>query len=512
MTKSRALARVGVLAAIAWTISSGAVLADASSAYDQAVKDSRNVPITFGHYVDLQGAVMDFAKTLVDKVKLPNDSADKVKAGLLNAHDFWKDTQESVAAGEGMSESALTVFVVKTMLDNLSPKEVVRMKEVLRLNANLSNKMAKTITKKATEYGVGGVESGSQAAGEGWEGDSGAAQTLVLGIVDTVCPECAVARKGVLLTYEAAKAVQAWVEDETTKVQYGNWKAWEKGGATEEATFLTTPGFAPTLKAAKTALEAIYAGQRPPRTTAATPDEVTAFVRHKFQSWKRAEDKQNERADLLVQAKDDYLNLCVSERIAFGGSTEQEQLRSSEEDRARGFVKGFSATYDELMRQKGERPMPPGGKDRLLEDAVRLAGIRAKDGDSAYYGALLDQMKGYGWAAVVPKSRMETIKGRLTGRLSHLSYNNLKTFFDYAGLNETGAFYECLCNSAWGNLVKHYDPGPGGPCFFGGLGQWHGPFPSDRDSWKYCLAHTKVGDQSFADHIAERIIQWKTVK
>src|SRR5690606_5441975 len=142
----------------------------------------------------------DFAKTLVDKVELPADSANKFKSALLNASDFWSATQESVARGEGMSESALSLFVVKTMLDNLSPKEVVRVKQIFGLS--------KSTTQAITKYGTGILEGGAAAVGEAVEGDGEAVQTLVLATIDTVCPQCAIARKGALLTYEAARAVE----------------------------------------------------------------------------------------------------------------------------------------------------------------------------------------------------------------------------------------------------------------------------------------------------------------
>jgi hypothetical protein len=489
------LLRVIALGSVACTLAVGVATADPSSAYDQAVKDYRNVPITFGHDVDLEGAAWDFARKLVERVELPADSANKVKAALLNATDFWKDNQQSVAEGKGMSESALNLFVVKTVLDNLSPKEVVRVKQIF----GLSNDATKAMTK----YGVNLVEGKAQAEGEAAEGDTSALQTAALATIDTVCPECAIARKGVLLTYEAARAVEAWTQDEATKVQYGNWKAWAKGKETTEETFLTTAEFAPTMKAARTALEAIYAAQRRPPPS---EDEVVKFIRHRFEGWKHAEDVQGEHADLLAKARDDYLGLSDAQRLAFGGRTDGE--------RASSFGKAVVSVYESLIAQMGSRPFPPGGKDRLLSDAVRLATIRAQDGDSAYYGALLDNLRRYGWAIAVPADRKEAIKDRLVERLSHLSFANLRTFLDYADAHETTAFYGCLCTSTPGvGLVKRYDPKGGRPCFFGGLGEWWDDFPSDASVWQACLAQTMVApNQSFADHLAERIIQWQGVQ
>ena len=488
------LALAFVLAVLSWSLAVTAANADAASGFDQAVKDQRNVQITFGHDVDLEGAVWDFAKTLVDKVELPADSANKVKSALLNASDFWSSTQESVSRGEGMSESALSLFVVKTMLDNLSPKEVVRVKQIFGLS--------KQATQAITKYGTGILEGGAAAAGEAAEGDSGAVQTLVLATIDTVCPQCAIARKGALLTYEAARAVEAWVQDSATQTQYDNWKAWAKDGETTEETFLTTSGFAPTLASAKAALAKIYEGQG--RTDPPTEREVIEFVRHRFESWKRAEDRQQADADLLQQAKDAYLDLEGSEQLAFGGSTDAE--------RATGFASRFNEIYKQLLAQKGDRPFPAVGKQGLIEDATRLAGVRATQGDGAYYGALLDTLNRYGWAAAVPASRQEAIKSRLTERMSKLSYENLKTFLDYAGINGTESFYGCLCASVWGNLVKRYEPGPGGPCHYMGFGDWHAGFPTDEYAWKSCLRDTLVDNKSMADHISERIIQWRGIK
>lgn len=473
-----------------WALFPAGVRADAASGYDQAVKDFRNVEISFGHDVDLQGAVWDFAKTLVDKVELPADSANKVKSALLNATDFWSATQDSVAAGEGMSESALSLFVVKTMLDNLSPKDVVRVKQIFGLS--------KSTTQAITKYGVGVLEGGAQAAGEAAEGDLGAVQTLVLATVDTVCPQCAIARKGVLLTYEAARAVEAWVQDDTTKTQYANWKAWAQDGATTDETFLTTPGFFPTLQAAKAALTRIHEGQG--LTGPPSEEEVIAFVKHRFESWKRAEDQQQADADLLEQARDACLGLSATERLALGGRTDEE--------RAAAFAKSFLDIHDRLLEQKGDRPFPAVGRQGLIEDAARLAGKRAAEGDSAYYGALLDILKRYGWTAAIPQDRLDAVKERLSERMSRLSPDNLMTFLDYAGVSGTTDLYGCLCGSVWGNLVKRYDPGPGGPCYYGGFGEWHAGFPTDKDAWRACLADTRIGDQSFADHLAERIIQW----
>ncbi len=296
---------------------------DVSQAYDEASRDKTGGPqISFGHDVDVEGKAWEFTLALADKAKLPWESVNKAKAALLNANDL----RESAKQG-GLSEAELNRFAVKTLLDHLSPKEVVRVKRLL----GLDNKTTKFIT----EHGVGLLEGGAQAAGEAREGDLAAVDTALLTAVDTLCPECAVARRGALLAFEAAKALEAWAEDEATRKQYETWR--------DEELLLTTKGFGPTLSSARRALTALNEskGRKTPPTTA----EVEQFVKSQFETWKRAEADSGRDARLLEEVKDDYLQLSDGDRRAFGGKTEQEH--------AAGFADSFLSIYRQLTAAKG---------------------------------------------------------------------------------------------------------------------------------------------------------------
>ena len=95
----------------------------------------------------------------------------------------------------------------------------------------------------------------------------------------------------------------------------------------------------------------------------------------------------------------------------------------------------------------------------------------------------------------------------LAGRLSNLSYAKLKMFFDSARVNQADAFYGCLCSRLPGvGIGKEYKPN-GAPCHLRGYGEWWDPFPTDPKAWTSCLALTAVGDQSFANQVANRIAE-----
>jgi hypothetical protein len=455
----------------------------ASKAYDDAIRGKTGGPqIGFGHDVDVQGKAWDFVLTLADKAKLPWDSVDKAKGALLNAIDLRESTRDS-----GLTAEELNRFAVKTLLDNLSPKEVVRVKRLL----GLDNKTTKIIV----DSGVGLLEGGAQAAGEAREGDIGAVDTALLTAVDAFCPECSVARRGALLAFEAAKSLEAWAEDEATRKQYDTWK---DGGL-----LLTTKGFGPTMSAARKALTALNEskGRKTPPTTA----EVEQFVKSQFESWNQNEADSGREARLLEEVKDDYLQLSDGDRRAFGGKTEQEH--------AARFADSFLSIYQQMMAAKGGQDLPPGGQERLLQDAARLAHVRASDGDGTYRDRMFDTLRDYGWIPAVSAERRNAIKDRLVQRLPRLSYENLKALFDFAQLNGSEAFYGCLCGRLPGvGIGKTYAPGPGGPCHLFGLGDWREGFPTDPKAWGSCLVETRVGDRSFCDYVADRIIHWTAVK
>lgn len=471
-----------VVALLAGTVAAQGSRQAAAQAYDDVAKGRTEGPqISFGHDVDVEGKAWEFTLALADKAKLPWESANKAKAALLNANDL----RESAKQG-GLSEAELNRFAVKTLLDHLSPKEVVRVKRLL----GLDNKTTKFIT----EHGVGLLEGGAQAAGEAREGDLAAVDTALLTAVDTLCPECAVARRGALLACEAAKALEAWAEDEATRKQYETWR--------DEELLLTAKGFGPTLSAARRALTALNEskGRKTPPTTA----EVEQFVKSQFETWKRAEADSGRDARLLEEVKDDYLQLSDGDRRAFGGKTEQEH--------AAGFADSFLSIYRQLLAAKGQGDLPPGGHERLLQDAFRIARVRASDGDGAYRDQMFDTLRDYGWIPAISPARRNAIKDRLVQRLPHLSYENLKALFDFAQLDGE-AFYGCLCGKLPGvGIGKNYEPGPGGPCHLFGLGDWREGFPTDQKAWSLCLTESKVGERSFSDYAADRIIHWTAVK
>lgn len=454
----------------------------ASQAYDQAVQGRTPAPpASFGHDVDLEGKAWDFVLTFADKAELPWDSVNKAKGALLNTIDLYASTKQG-----GLTAEELNRFAVKTLLDHLSPKEVVRVRRLLGLD--------KDTTRLVTKYGVGLVEGGAQAAGEAAEGDLQAVETALLTAVDTFCPQCAVARRGALLAYEAARAVEAWAEDEATRKQYETWKG--------DDLLLTTRGFGPTMSAARRALTALNEGKgRKPPTT----EEVEQFVRSQFEAWKQAEADNEQDSHALEEVKDDYLSFSADERRAFGGTSEQ--------DHASRFADSFLSIYQQMRAAQGDRPLPPGGQERLLEDAVRLARVRAADGDGLYRERMFETLGHYGWLPAVSAERRNAIKSRLAERLAHLSPANLKAFFDYAQLTGSDAFGGCLCSRLPGvGIGKRYVPGSTGPCQMSGLGAWAEPFPTDRKAWAACLAETKVGDKSFSDYVADRIIHWTAIR
>lgn len=471
-----------VLALLTGAVAAQGSRPGAAQAYDDVAKGRTEGPrITFGHDVDVEGKAWDFTLALADKAKLPWESVNKVKAAVLNANDLRQSAEQG-----GLSEAELNRFAVKTLLDHLSPKEVVRVKRLL----GLDNKT----TRFVTEHGVGLLEGGAQAAGQAREGDLAAVDTALLTAVDTFCPECAVARRGALLAFEAAKALEAWAEDEATRKQYETWR--------DDELLLTTKGFGPTLSSARRALTALNEskGRKHPPTTA----EVEQFVKSRFETWKRAEADSGRDARLLEEVKDDYLQLPDDGRRAFGGKTEREH--------AAGFADSFLSIYRHLLAARGKGDLPPGGHERLLQDAFRIARVRASDGDGAYRDRMFDTLRDYGWVPAVSPERRNAIKDRLVARLPHLSHANLKALFDFAQLDAT-AFYGCLCSRLPGvGIGKKYEPGPGGPCHLFGLGDWREGFPTDQKAWSQCLTETKVGDRSFSDDAADRIIHWTAVK
>jgi hypothetical protein len=452
----------------------------AAKAYDAAVKARVPPPeVTFGHDVNVEEKAWDFAKTFAAKVKLSDEVLNKAKDRILAL------TEEAMKLNEPMNPDELNAKVAKGLLDNASPKDVVRVMRLLGLS--------KEATKLFIEHGTDLIEGGAEAAGQAWEADSDALETALLSGVDTFCPECAIARKGALLAIEAGKAVEAWAEDETTQIQFTVWK--------NTGTPLTAAGFGPTMSAARRALTSLYEdmGRKPPTT-----DEVERFVLAQFEKWKRLESDAESTRHLLEEVKDDYLRLSDYDRMQFG---------DREADRAARFADYFTEAYRTLREAQGNRPFPPGGRERLLQDAVMLASARASYGNAGYRDRMYLALVGYGWKPAISAARTTAVKNRLAQRLPNLTYENLEAFFDYAQLEGTKDFYGCLCGRLPGvGIGKQYSPGAGGPCHLFGYGDWHEGFPSDPQAWGICLAETKVGTRSFADAAADRIITWTAMK
>ena len=202
-----------------------------SKQYDDYVNNYTKKDVSFGHDVDVKGKLVDLVKTYVDKSSIGGKKWDKIKKGLVNEFDLLSKAQK-----EGLTAADLQIFAAKTLLPYVKGGKYLSKEKLDLLRGT----------------GVSVTETGSKSLGS-YLGDGkvkGVGEDIALTVLDTVCPQCAVSRRAILVGYETARAGEAWVEDETTQDEFRRWD----GGSKFREEFMVLPGQSQVYRNAKRVL------------------------------------------------------------------------------------------------------------------------------------------------------------------------------------------------------------------------------------------------------------------
>lgn len=454
-----------------------------SKSYDDYVNNYTKKNITFGHDIDVQGKLVDLVKTYVDKSSIGGEKWEKIKNGLVNEFDLLTKAQK-----EGLTASDLHIFAAKTLLPYVKGGELLS-EEKLELLRGTGVSVAETGSKNLGSYlGDGQVK----AVGE----------DIALTVLDTLCPQCAVSRRAILVGYESARAGEAWVEDQATQDEFKRWD----GGSKFREEFMVLPGQSQVYRNAKRVLmESI--GCKDEKDCDMSTERVMAFIDKQFEKWQKEKTQAIEEASILAQAKEEFLKQKASQINSFG---------KTELDRVKNFSSELLDTYNDLLshRPDNSRPLSEIGRKKLITSAMYLLTKRNRS-MVEYRKFFADQLRRLGWkekAVTLTKQQKEDRALHVKNRLSRLNHEKLQQVFEFMGIKKKvpKSFYNCLCvTAAYGSsgTRQYYLPSnefiepfderyscqkPGDPCIVSGFGCGRHPFPKDAKIWGDCMESNRL--------------------
>ncbi len=447
-------------------ILAGTMLSQAD-AFDDKVKSLGEAKASFGHDIDAEGKVADFVKAGLGAFEIPNAGAERLKKVLVNSYDYWTSARANQQGGGDPQLSDFNKFFIKSMLDSVSQKELVRLKKMLGDNA--------AAAKAVKDAGIDVTE----AAAGALPGDAPreVIEAAAIAAIDSLCPQCAVARTAAVIAITEGKKLRAVFEDDRTRALY---EAWKQGdGSLPQG---LRGGDAVYVAARRAVMEAREAAGQ---SGEISEGEMDSIILAKFRSWQRGEAVGKVRSGILAKAKPDFEKLDPFQRRLFG---------ANEKEQAEGFASGFLDAHDSLKKMMGDRPAPP----NLIQDAVFIAVSQADPNVSSaeWRNRLRQVARNNGWPDPFPSDPTGT-RQRVSARLWKLNHYKMQAVFDTIGVPDAvrGNLYNCLCAQ-----IPHgvgisfvYAPANGKPCAsVGGFGNWSEAFPALETSYDICFDNVKV--------------------
>jgi hypothetical protein len=469
---------------------------DPNELFDAMMKKHRRVKASFGHDVDLEGAVFKFAETFAGNLNLTGKMK-LIQAQIKNGREFFKNVSAEMASSDNPAiVDDLMVFGIKAVLDSMSPEELQNLEVTIRG------------TKVKGKELVPWAEKLSAAGGEASEGAyMEALQTASIGAVDILCPACATARAGLVAAHEAAKAVQAWVEDDMTQLHFEHYL--KDTGAS-----MTVSGYRQVKDSARRALAKLHeaAGRPSP-----THEEVESFIWRKFGEWKKEKEKREQEVETtLLLAKDYYLDLKSSEDGYL-----LNRLGKTERARVERYCELVLQIRGDLLRYGGKDPLVKLlGGNKILNSRVFFLVKQYLEYDHNDYGvAFANSLRSLGWiepVAKLDKSEQASAKEKIHARLRKLGGRKLDALFAYLGIDTN--FLGCLCRHYAGSGASVYfdvkpvsgseacrDAGRGN-CVLDGFGCTRAPLPEEDHVWESCSSSYGGDDGSIENFILRKVL------
>ncbi len=198
------------LAAAVLPLSALPTRSELDAAYTDYIARHQAQELTFGNDVDVGDKLLDLAMTFVGNVEFDSDTVNQIRDDAMNAVELW-NTEFKDGGADAMD---VYKFMAKTVLPRLGPKELQ--------DLNLSEKTIKWLIDNGTDVTEPlGQAAGTVAGGGSW---NEVAEELALSGIDTLCPQCAVARRAVLLASEGGKWMNAWVQDQAISAEFARWE------------------------------------------------------------------------------------------------------------------------------------------------------------------------------------------------------------------------------------------------------------------------------------------------
>ncbi len=477
---------------------------DTNELFSDFIARHRKVQASFGHDVDLRGAVFEFAKALAGKFDLGEGKADQIRNQIMNSWEFFENVSAEMASSDNPAIlDDLVVFGTKVVLDSMSKEELEKI--------TLQFKGVKVNGKDVVPW----AETLSNAGGEASAGAyMEALQTAALGAIDTICKKCAIARKGLIVAHEAAKAVQAWVEDDMTRTHFELY-------LTQPEASLTVSGNYQVRAAARRALTKLReaAGRPSP-----TDQEVESFIWGKFKEWKEEKEKREKEVETtLLMAKEFYLELKSNDPSLMS------VLGKTERARVERFSELFLQIRGDLLRYSGKDPLSRilGGNKTLNKSVFYLVQQYLRYDHNQYGPIFAERLRRFGWirpVAELDERGQADVRERIRARLNKMGVRKLLALFAYIDLdNRAGikldGFLNCLCSFYNpGNIITRYSTKSVkgsescrdtslGPCVQDGFGCGRSPLPpADKSVWQSCSStHGDVVGEILKDVLAHRM-------
>jgi len=454
-----------------------------SKQYDDFVENYAKKDVSFGHDVDVKGKIIDLAKTYVDKSSIGGKKWAKIKNVLVNEFNLYTTAQK-----EGLTGGDISIFLAKTLTPYLKGGEHISQKKLDFLSGT----------------GIGLTDTASKASGGYMGGNKtkGVAEDIALGVLDTLCPQCAVSRRAVLVAYETARAGEAWLEDQATQDEFRRWD----GGSKFREEFMVLAGQSQVYRNAKRVLMKSRGCEESSGCNISS-ENVMAFIDKQFKKWQKEKVKAIEEAKVLVEAKEEFLNQKSSQINSFG---------KTDTDQVKNFSNEFIEIYNDLLSHRPDKSRPLGiiARKKLITSAMYLLTKRNRS-QVDYKKFFAGQLRKLGWkekAVVLTKKQEKARAIHVKNRLSRLNHVKLQKVMDFMGIkNIPKKFYTCLCvGAAYGSsgtsqfylppdqFIEPFDERyscqhPGDPCVVSGGGCLRHPFPKDNKIWDRCIGSYRLG-------------------
>jgi len=430
----------------------------------------------------------------------------KATAGWFGVPGSLFDTAEfaDTVRKEGLTSGNVLSITAKIIADNIDIKIVSKQikgmnkSEILTIlkEENLFDLDVLALQRRLLDYVT---ETATKAASSTLDGKGKVAlENVLIDIVTKVCKSCDVAHKSYEFAKESAKAAELAFDNELTQAMFEHM---DKRIQVDEyrdfiGEFVKNKNFTDEARKAL----ALYhkSTNRPPPTN----EEVMHYVFNRYKRWQREKKILNSEAEILIEAKGMFLALKKFEIAQFGDNY-PEQISNA--------LKRFLAIYKKLMKYKGDKYMPPGGRMSVIRSAMYL--LKNSDRNVLDYRKLFTQQlqllhwkkKPQELSEIEKKNRSTHVRERLI----RLNDKKLQLVFNYMGIKPPKSFYHCLCRSAgYGSpqTRQFYHPGtigdfderytcqhPGEPCVVSGFGCSRYPLPKKENVWNDCMNTNRIG-------------------